>query len=190
MSNPNYVIDKKNPHLGGNLVNGDPATFCPGSWDYIIKKYQIRSVLDVGSGRGHAAKWFSDQNLDVWAIDGLEDNVKNSLYPAEIVDLTEKSYTRDVDLVNCIEVVEHIEEKYIDNLLDTLCCGKFLFMTHAVPGQDGYHHVNCQWEDYWVEHLQNKNFVLSKEDTEQIRKLARKAKHIKRSGLFFRKVQV
>jgi hypothetical protein len=181
----NYVIDNSKPHLGGNLPEGDPSTFCPKSWTYVIEKFQIKSVTDVGSGMGHAADWFSKQGLTVTAIDGLEENVTKSIYPAQLIDLTEKAFTQPVDLVNCIEVVEHIEEKYLDNLLDTLCSGKYLLMTHAIPGQDGWHHVNCQWENYWISHLKNRGFVLSKTDTEEIRNHAHKAKHIKRSGLFF-----
>jgi SAM-dependent methyltransferase len=180
-----YVVDNSKPHLGGNLPGGDPSTFCPKSWSYIIEKYQIKSVTDIGSGLGHAANWFSQNGLNVIAIDGLEDNVRNSIYPAQMVDLTEKAFVESVDLVNCIEVVEHIEEKYLDNLLDTLCAGKYLLMTHAIPGQDGWHHVNCQWEDYWIDNLNKKGFILSKIDTEEIRNRAHKAKHIKRSGLFF-----
>lgn len=181
----NFVIDPNKPHLGGNWKQGDPATFCPNSWTYVVEKYKIKSVTDVGSGLGYAADWFHKKGLTVHAIDGLEINVSNAIFPTTLIDLTERSFVKNVDLINCIEVVEHIEEKYINNLLDTICCGKFLFMTHAIPGQEGWHHVNCQFEDYWIHHLSTRGMILSKEDTSEIRKLAHKAKHIKRSGLFF-----
>ena len=27
-------------------------------------------------------------------------------------------------------------------------------MTHAVPGQGGHHHVNCQPSEYWIERIE------------------------------------
>ena len=186
------VLDDKHPHLGGNNLEVNRHTFCPESWNYIIEKYKIKSVLDVGSGYGHAPKWFSEQGLNAVAIEGLQQNVDNAVYPTTKIDLTEKSFTTDVDMVNCIEVVEHIEEKFISNLLDTLCCGKYIFMTHGTPGQRGHHHVNCQWQDYWIDHLDNGGFDWNKEDSMTIRKLStgtkfnnENGKHINESGLFF-----
>lgn len=184
------AIDLNKPHLGGNFIEVNPTTFCPGAWQYVIKKYNIKSVMDVGSGRGHAAKWFADQGLKTVAIDGLEDNVKNCVYPTELVDLTERSFTANVQLVNCIEVVEHIEEEFLDNLLTTLCCGQYLFMTHGLPGQPGWHHVNCQPTEYWLEHLGKRGFKLNSQDSAEIQRLARlsKANHIKDTGMLFIKV--
>lgn len=183
----NFAINENTPHLGGNIIEGDPATFCPSAWKYILEKYEIKSVLDVGAGRGYAAKWFSENNIETTAIEGLSENVANSVYPLIEHDITVGSFIKSVDLVNCIEVVEHIEEKFIDNLLTTLCCGKYLFMTHAIPGQEGYHHVNCQPQEYWISHLKNRNFKFLEEETHHIRRIAKndKAKHISRHGLFF-----
>jgi SAM-dependent methyltransferase len=176
--------------LGGNIAELDPASYCPTSWEYVINKYSIKSVLDVGSGRGHAGKYFKDFGLEVTAIEGLKENVEKSLIPTIEHDLTISPYTKDVDMVNCVEVVEHIEEKYLDNLLTTICCGKILFMTHAVPGQGGYHHVNEQPSEYWINHLKNRNFEYLENDSMQIRELSKKdnAKHITRTGMLFKKL--
>lgn len=186
-----YAVDETKSHLGGNFIEGDPATFSAKAWKYIIDKFYVKSVLDVGSGRGYAAKWFHDNGLTVTAIDGLLDNVNNAIYPTVEVDLTIKSFIKEVDFVNCVEVVEHIEEKYISNLLDTLCCGKILLMTHAVPGQPGWHHVNCQESDYWIKHLASRNFKLLNDESKIIQKLAREdgAKHIFRNGMIFKNEQ-
>jgi hypothetical protein len=188
-----YAIDSNKPHLGGNFFKKDPATFCPSAWKYIIEKFQFQSVTDVGSGKGYAGKWFFDQGLDTTCIEGLEENVNNSLYPAILHDLTERPFIKSVDFVNCIEVVEHIEEQYLENLLTTLCQGRYLLMTHAIPGQKGWHHVNCQLSDYWINHLKSKNFELLTDDTKTIQNLANNdgAKHIARNGMLFqRKIKV
>jgi len=186
------VLDDAHPHLGGNNVELNRHTFCPESWNYVIEKYKIKSVMDVGSGYGHAPKWFSEQGLESIAIEGLQKNVDNAIFPTVKVDLTEQSYIAPVDMVNCVEVVEHVEEKFISNLLDTLCCGRYIFMTHGTPGQRGHHHVNCQWQDYWIEHMDSRGFEWSEEDSLTIRKLStgtkfnnENGKHINESGLFF-----
>ncbi len=186
------IIDNRQPHLGGNNVSLNRHTFAPEAWTHIIQKYNIGSVLDVGSGYGHHSKWFAEQGLRSYAIEGLQQNVNNAVYPTRRVDLTEGSYTTEVDMVNCIEVVEHIEEKYLDNLLTTLTCGKYIFMTHGIPGQRGHHHVNCQWQEYWIEHIEARGFNYAEEDSKEIRKLCtgtkqnnENGKHINESGLFF-----
>lgn len=46
------------PHLGGNALEGDPASFSPNTWDYLIDRFCVTSVLDLGSGLGHAAEYF------------------------------------------------------------------------------------------------------------------------------------
>lgn len=188
------VLDDKNPHLGGNSVELNRHTYSPDAWKYIVNKYNIKSMMDVGSGYGHTPKWFSDYGLNpVIAIEGLEKNVKNAIIPTIHVDLTEKSYMVDVEMVHCVEVVEHINEKYLDNLLDTLCCGKYIFMTHGLPGQKGHHHVNNQPPQYWINHINTRGFVLIEEDSRMIKKLSPGTKkggygkHINESGLFFKR---
>lgn len=189
MKKKNYVVDDNKPHLGGNIAAGDPCTWCPSAWQYIIDTFKIKSVTDVGSGRGWAAKWFAEKGLQTTAIEGLKENVETAVYPTELIDLTESAFSKSVDLVNCIEVVEHIEEKYIENLLTTLTQGQYLLMTHAVPGQKGWHHVNCQPSEYWIEKLNNKGFFLLESHSETVRKLAAQdgGIHIARNGMLFKK---
>lgn len=182
------VLDEDKPHLGGNSVECNPNTFSPDSWQYVIEKYNVKSVLDVGSGYGHAAKWFADQGLTVEAIEGLQINVDNALVPTKRVDLTEQAYHTKVDMVHCVEVVEHVEEKYVENVLDTLCNGKLIFMTHGQPGQRGHHHVNNQPTSYWIDHLKSRGYTHLEDDSIQIKKLAGTGKHIRETGMLFKKV--
>jgi hypothetical protein len=69
-----------------------------------------------------------------------------------------------VDLVLCVEVVEHIEERFLSSLLQTLQNGRVIAMTHAIPGQIGHHHVNCQPSSYWIEKLDGVGYSLSPEN--------------------------
>lgn len=166
------VADQEAKHLGGNIAEGDPFTYSPSVWDYLIKRFAVQSVLDLGSGVGYSADYFHKAGTRVIAVEGLKENCANAVYPSLHIDLTKTSVYCTVDLVHCQEVVEHIEEEYLDNLLTSLCCGKFIVMTNALPGQGGYHHVNEQPTEYWINHLKRRSCEVLLEDTNRVRKLA------------------
>ncbi len=167
-----FVTDISRPDLGGNLRHGDPATFSPNVWQYVLERLAIRSVLDIGSGEGHAAHWFHRQGVASYACDGLELNVQRAVYPTILLDLTTESLRCPVDLVHCVEVLEHIAEQHVDHLMQTLTNGRYVLVTHAVPGQDGHHHVNCQPPQYWVQVFAQHGYKLLEPHTACIRKLA------------------
>jgi hypothetical protein len=60
-------------------------------------------------------------------------------------------------------------------------------MTHALPGQGGYHHVNCQPPEYWINHMKERGYNLS-EDNEIIRQIGSRDQtwnYFSQSGLIF-----
>lgn len=183
----NFVTDNSNEHLGGNISYGDIATFAPSVWTYLIDRFSISSILDLGSGMGYASEFFFNKGMKVLAVEGMTENVNKSRYPAIRHDITHSPVYCRVDLVHCQEVVEHIEEKYLDFLLDSMCNGKFLVMTNALPGQGGYHHVNEQPTEYWINHLTKKGMQLLVPDTNKIRTLAANdgAIFLSQTGLVF-----
>lgn len=181
------VTSSSDPHLGGNLDHGDPYTYCPSCWKYLIGRFALSSVMDLGSGTGEAAQYFYANKLKVIAVDGLTENVSSASYPTLMHDLTKAPVITKVDLVHCQEVVEHIEEQFLDNLIKSFRSGKIVCMTHAFPGQGGHHHVNEQPTEYWIHNLSNSGFSLLVEDTNRIRKLAQNdgAIYLAKSGLVF-----
>lgn len=186
------VVDERHPELGGNVHHGDPFSFAPHVWKYLIRRFGVRSVLDVGSGEGHAANFFhAELGCITIAIDGLDENRRGAVYPIGIHDLRQGPFRINVDLVHCVEMVEHLAEKYVQHLLETLTCGRVLAMTHALPEQGGYHHVNCQPIEYWQNHLARFDFALAVEDTARVRRIAEKdgAIHFQTSGAVFTKLR-
>jgi SAM-dependent methyltransferase len=137
-------------HLGGYVAGpiGDAATFYPELWTWAVKELGVRSVLDIGCGEGHALRFFAAElGCFVEGVDGV---------PQENPFIREHDFTtgpynirRQFDLVWSCEAVEHIEERFLRNLVPSFQSGKYVFMTHAFPGQAGHHHVNCQPPDYW-----------------------------------------
>lgn len=182
-----FYVDSEQPHLGGYIVGGDPATYYPKLWDWFVKVYGIRSVVDVGCGEGHAIDYFATLGCRVLGIDGVEQN-----HP----EITCHDYTqapmaiRDpYDLVWSCEFVEHIEEKYVPNFVQTFTRAPLVLMTHAEPGQPGHHHVNCQTADYWRGVMAAAGYLLDVSLTKWARSLAAmtgtEINHFARSGLAF-----
>ena len=60
-------------------------------------------------------------------------------------------------------------------------------MTHAVPGQEGYHHVNCQLSEYWIKKLQSIGFEYNDNLSKKIKNLTNKM-HVKNTLLVFEKI--
>ncbi len=157
-------------HLGGTALVGDPMTFCPDVWEYLIKKYDIKSVIDVGSGVGVNARWFLDHGLDAYAVEGFPDYIRHSVVPMDRMiahDYTRGPYvpTRSFDLGWSSEFVEHVEAQFVPNFMATFRKCRHVCMTHATPGQGGYHHVNEQPGAYWIEKMREVGFTHLEEDS-------------------------
>jgi Methyltransferase domain len=185
----NYGVERQN-HLGGYWKGGDPNTFCPELWQSVVKEYGVTSVIDVGCGEGHSTKFFSELGLTARGIEGGALAFKHSVVPHLTVrhDYTKGPYVpdREFDLVWCCEFVEHVEERYVANFLATFSVARYCLMTHAFPGQTGYHHVNCQPAEYWIARLAAVGFRYDEAVTARLRSLTT-AKHVTRSLLFFEK---
>jgi len=182
------VVDPARPDLGGNLRDGDSCSFTPTLWRYLIDRFGVRSVLDVGCGEGHAVAFFNRQGVYAHGIDGLPRNVERAVFPIALHDLKAGPYTMPVDLVLCVEVAEHIEERYVESLIKTLANGRIIAMTHCLPGVDGgYHHVNLKPKEYWVKHVEQMVYTLAT-DNDLYRTIATDEtgmKYFSQSGLVF-----
>lgn len=171
-------------HLGGYVPGGDPLSACPDLWSWLIEEFGLRSMLDVGCGEGHALSFFRDRGLDVLGVDGLEQDdpqiVKHDYAAGPFV-------AREFDLVWSCEFVEHVEEDLVPNFLETFKGGRLLLMTHAVPGQPGWHHVNCQHSGYWIETLEDAGFDFDDDLTMSARALCADGTYFAATGLAFRR---
>ena len=145
-------------HLGGSYRGGDVHTFTPDVWGYLLVEYDIRSVVDIGCGFGHNAKWFHDQGCEVLGIEGDPVALAGNVLPKDMLvahDYTKGPYAlpKPYDLAIATEFVEHVESQYEHNWLETVKGCQWFLMCHAVPQQGGHHHVNEQYADYWIDKL-------------------------------------
>lgn len=161
-------------HLGGSGPGGDPKTFMPDVWGYVCLKYGLRSVLDVGCALGFNACWFLDRGYDVEGVEGFPSYVRDNLLPKERLhqhDYTKGPFVpaREFDLTLCTEFVEHVEQEFIGNFVTTFRWCRYVLMTHALPGQGGYHHVTERFPDFWEKVMVDAGFKLLLEDTNLLR---------------------
>lgn len=181
------VTDQHRPDLGGNIRHGDANTHCPYLWRYLIDRFAIRSMLDVGCGEGHAVLFFMRCGVHAHGIDGLRKNIDRAVVPIALHDILSGPYVMPVDFVWSCEVAEHIAEDRVDHYLDTLANGRIIAMTHATPGQEGHNHVNCQPEEYWIHKLALRGYVLERSQA-YYRKIAERddvPNYFSRTGLIF-----
>jgi len=187
-----YVIDEQNPHLGGNIVDGDPCCVTPKLWDWLIKEFNVKSVLDVGCGEGQSLDYFVSRGCVGIGIEGLKENLNKSKNNIILQDLTAGPVIiSNIDLVWCCELVEHIPEWFVPNLVKTLTNGRIIAMTHADIGQAGHHHVNCKPSSYWIKIMLDFGYDYLEDKTQLARGMADTLvcefiSHFRRSGLIFK----
>lgn len=165
-------------HLGGCIINnhvGDVGSWTPEIWNKIIEDYKPKSIIDVGCGGGYSLKYFLDRNIEGIGVEGFDDAILASPVKSHIVkhDYSSGPYVPEkrYDFAWTCEFVEHVEEKYVDNFMQTVSMCDLVGMTHAVPGQGGYHHVNCQTSEYWINVFKKYNFFYLEEESINLREL-------------------
>jgi Methyltransferase domain len=121
----------------------------------LLGEFAIASLLDVGSGHGAwAAEWMAAGVADVLAVDGDYVARDRLQIPADRFsphDLTAPlDLGRKFDLVQSLEVAEHLPEAKAAQFVETLTShGDVVLFSAAVPHQGGEHHVNEQPPEYW-----------------------------------------
>lgn len=163
------------PHLGGAyLEQPDGNTFLPEIWEYLIRKFGIKTMCDVGCGAGWNTAWFHDKGLYAVGVEGWPDAIAKTRMPMQRMIVHDYAtgplvLPQTFDLCWSSEFVEHVEEKYVPNFMATFKCCKLVCMTYATPGQTGFHHVNEQEFEYWEKKMQDSGFKHLPEDTKLMR---------------------
>jgi cyclopropane fatty-acyl-phospholipid synthase-like methyltransferase len=127
---------------------------------------QPMSVLDVGCGLGGwLAEWIGQGVADVVGVDGEHVDTAQMLIDGSHFHRanlqTPLSLGRRFDLVESLEVAEHLDSYSADEFVRSLTRhADTVLFSAAIPGQRGYHHVNEQWPSYWVSRFAQEGFRL------------------------------
>lgn len=195
-------------HLGGHL---NKTHIDEGAFKYLLSIFDIKTMIDIGCGPGGMVELGLRNGIDSIGIDGdhtiLTLNQKYESVDGIVLPIQIKhDYTTGVlcnqtlykgfefgvkdltkfDLAWSVEFLEHVEEKYQANYMDTFCRAKYVLMTHALPGAPGYHHVNCRDESYWIDVFSKHRFRYLEEETHELRKRSTMVKNfIRNTGKIF-----
>ncbi len=142
----------------------------------ICENFSPGRAIDLGCGLGHYCKELAKNGWGSVPIDGYEgtkglDDYKVWLWIYRF-DLTKPIKFLPYDFVLCLEVGEHIPEKHEQTLLDNICnaASKDIVLSWAVPGQySASGHVNCRPNDYVINELAKRGFVLDNDMTKKLR---------------------
>jgi len=155
------------PHLGGFLVR-DNSTVSLSLYNFLLGPMAVKSVIDVGCGRGFSAGYFKKLGAHVLCVEGSNDAVVNSLLTKDVVvehDFTRGPWwpTQTFDLAWSSEFLEHVGRPYMRNYLPIFKKSALLLVTGSAFG--GFHHVEVNADWWWRGRFQANGFVYSEELT-------------------------
>ena len=116
----------------------------------------LRSIVDFGCGTG---TWLlAAENLGFKELEGYEGNWLNkSMYKCNKATLNTHNLEDKIntikryDIALSLEVAEHLSAKRAHSFVEELCnIANIVLFSAAIPGQGGTHHINEQWQSYWV----------------------------------------
>jgi 2-polyprenyl-3-methyl-5-hydroxy-6-metoxy-1,4-benzoquinol methylase len=123
----------------------------PSLYTHLVKRVNVRSVIDVGCGRGISTKWFLDHGVDVLCVEGSADTIKQLFLPRDRIVQHDFALGpwwphKTFDLAWSVEVLEHVGRHHMRNYMATFHKAAIIFVTFA--GQGGWHHVEVHREDW------------------------------------------
>mmetsp|Transcript_1520 Transcript_1520/g.4401 ORF Transcript_1520/g.4401 Transcript_1520/m.4401 type:complete len:403 (-) Transcript_1520:107-1315(-) len=171
--------DKK--HLGG-FTEIDIHGIAPTVWEDMVQYFGIKSIIDVGCGRGISTSWFVTHGLDTLCAEGSHDAVERTMLPDPSV-ITEHDFSRGpwwpsrtLDAVWSVEFLEHVGRNYHQNYIPIFRKAAFIFVTSSRWG--GWHHVEVHPDEWWIEKYRSYGFIFSESLTKRVRSKALQDKQI------------
>jgi hypothetical protein len=137
-----------------------------------LKIKKITSLVDFGCGLAEYVKLFKENNIYCKAYDGNPNTETLTQGLGNVLDLSQEiNLNETFDCVLSLEVGEHIPKDYEKIFINNLCkhSKKYIILSWAIPGQGGDGHVNCQTNEYIINEMLNRNYILNLEYTNILR---------------------
>jgi SAM-dependent methyltransferase len=124
----------------------------------------INSVVDFGCGQGAWLNIWRKSGARVMGVDGPYIKAKHLMIDANEFRAADLSRPIDLgrrfDVVQSLEVAEHLPPSHASEFIGTLTAhGPLVMFSAAVPGQGGEHHINEQPIEYWREKFRERRYV-------------------------------
>lgn len=161
-------------HLGG-FIQKDYMTISQNMWNYMLGPLAVKSLVDVGCGKGYSASYFREQGARVLCVEGSRDAIKSSLLPrANIVehDFSLGPYwpSSTYDVAYSTEFMEHLGRQHIRHYIGTFKKSALIMFSASAWG--GWHHVEVHDQYWWIARFEAAGFVYSMQLTRNLRKQA------------------
>jgi radical SAM superfamily enzyme YgiQ (UPF0313 family) len=149
----------------------------------IMQFFHPHSVVDVGCGNAEFLHHLQKKGLEIYGYEGSIKAIESALIDRKFIkqfDLknlisSDKSY----ELALCLEVAEHIENKFSERLIENLTLlSDTVIFTAAPPGQGGHFHINEQPRTFWNKLFENRGFYHDDALTDKMQKEFRDKKVI------------
>lgn len=164
-------------HLGG-FTEFDVAGVSPALWKKMIQELGVRSLLDVGCGRGTSTTWFLKHGVDVLCAEGSHDAVEKTFLPDPATQVVEHDFSRGpwwpektYDAAWAVEFLEHVGVQYHFNYITAFRKAALLFVTSSRWG--GWHHVEVHSDEWWIRKYESYGFRYDESLTAQARAWAK-----------------
>jgi|TARA_B110000977_G_C10942065_1_gene441256 hypothetical protein len=153
-------------HLGG----GEGRCWTDeGCLDWAINNLNIKSMIDIGCGQACQVELAREKNLRAIGVEGDPRCIKEDLQIQFDFSKGKFSIEEKFDLAWSVEFLEHVYEEFIPNYMTAFQAAKYVICTHAPPGKKGYHHVNCNTKEYWIDIFDQYGFDFNEKLTNKVR---------------------
>ncbi len=132
---------------------------------HLLELVAPRSIVDVGCGVGTWLKAASELGIrDLAGLDGSYVDRALLQIPTETftaIDLTRPfRVERTFDVALSLEVAEHLPEASAESFVESLTrLAPVILFSAAIPHQMGTHHINEQWQTWWVDRFARVGFI-------------------------------
>jgi 2-polyprenyl-3-methyl-5-hydroxy-6-metoxy-1,4-benzoquinol methylase len=130
---------------------------------HIVDKFAPSSSLDVGCAKGFLVRALSDLGVDAHGIDPSEyafDEVPADIKGRTVIGIAQEIYLEDstFDVVTCFDVLEHIPEDDIPQVLSELfrVSKQWVILrvvTKELPDDVDASHATIHDKDWWIEKI-------------------------------------
>ena len=131
----------------------------------IIKGFKPIRVVDVGCGTGALLYELKERGCVCLGLENSRAGLnicRTRGLDVRKFDLEHDTLEKEIetfDVTICMEVAEHLPEKYANRLIDLLTTlSPIVVFTAATPGQGGKDHVNEKPHDYWIDKFESRGF--------------------------------
>jgi len=178
----NYGGAGDKQHLGG-FSEMDPGGINPHLFKHMIEKYGVKSLLDIGCGRGFSTSWFLLHGVDAMCAEGSHDAVERTIIPDADKRLVEHDFSRGpwwpektYDVAWSVEFLEHVGVQYHFNYVSSFRKAALIFVTFSRGA--GFHHVEVHQKEWWLQKYESYGFKYDDKLTEEAKNIARQGKKL------------